>query len=246
MKGFASAVKTLTAIPFPGRGEEDLASSLYWFPLVGTLLGAILFSLTWSWAKLGGDGWPGGAAGLMILVEVWLTRGLHLDGLSDWADSLGAVKKGREERLAILKDVHTGVFGVVAVVLALLLRFVAYKRLIQVGEAAWVIPAMIYSRTAMVELAATLPYAREKAGMGSPFVHGAGPGHRLGAWLMAFFICLPFAPLAPVLLLATWIGCILIRRRYLASFGGITGDLLGTAGELVQISALLLIGLWRG
>lgn len=246
MKGLGSAIRTLTILSFPGKREEDLASSLYWFPLVGALLGLGLFGVSWLWAKLGGQGWSAGAAGLMVLVEVLLTRGLHLDGLSDWADSLGSVKGSREQRLAILKDVHTGAFGVVAVVLALLLKFVIYGRLIEVDKGIWVIPALICSRTAMVELITTLPYARKEGGMGGPFVNGARPSHRVASWLSALLISLPFFPLGPVLLLATCFSCVLIRWRYLTSFGGITGDLLGTAGEVIQIGSLLLIGLLKG
>ncbi len=48
------------------------------------------------------------------------TGGLHEDGLADTADSLGGYDPVR--RLEIMKDSRIGAFGVLALVLALLLR----------------------------------------------------------------------------------------------------------------------------
>ncbi len=244
MKGIGSAIRTLTILPFPAGQTEELASGLYWFPLVGALIGAVLWGVSWAWNWLGGGQWPAGCAGLMVAGEVILTRGLHLDGFSDWADSLAAVKKGKDERLAIMKDVHTGAFGVIAIVLSLILKFAAYARLCEVGAAILAIPALAISRGAMVELITTLPYARAQEGMGSPFVRGGSARHRVVSFVIALGTCIPFAPLGPLLLGLGLLFCIVIRRKYLASFGGITGDLMGTAGETVQIAVLFITALF--
>jgi adenosylcobinamide-GDP ribazoletransferase len=93
----------------------------------------------------------------------------------------------------------------------------------------------------MVELSASLPYARKETGTGAPFVEGAGPRHKLTAWLIAVVLV---APVGSPVLLALVIGFItakLLGRVYLRQLGGVTGDLLGAACEITE-TLLLFIG----
>ena len=133
MKGFVIALRTLTLILWPGKESEDLSASLPWFPIVGLFLGVILCGIGYLWTKLLLSQWMAGAALLMVGLEVWLTRGLHLDGLADWADSIGGFRE-REKRLAIMKDVSLGAFGVLALFLALMAKWVAFERILGTGS----------------------------------------------------------------------------------------------------------------
>ncbi|HEJ83120.1 MAG TPA: adenosylcobinamide-GDP ribazoletransferase, partial [Desulfobacteraceae bacterium] len=149
LNGLGTALKTLTAMPWPGRDGDDFATSLPWFPVVGLLLGAILYALSLPWELLPVAPWPSGVALLLTAADVCLTRGLHLDGLADWADSVGGLV-GREKRLAIMKDTALGTFGGLALILALLAKWIAFERLISCGNAVSLIPVFIISRTMMV------------------------------------------------------------------------------------------------
>ena len=106
MKGLRPAIRTLTVLPIRGGENETLADSLYWFAGIGFWVGffLFLFGSLWRWSLP--SPWPLGGAVLMVALEIGLTRGLHMDGLADWADSIGGF--GRQKRLAIMKDVSVG------------------------------------------------------------------------------------------------------------------------------------------
>ena len=92
----------------------------------------------------------------------------------------------------------------------------------------------------MVELITILPYARPGEGMGRPFVIGASTRHRILSHAATVLICIPFGPLFLLLFVLAWIQTRLFGRRCGRAFGGITGDLLGTANEMVEITLLMI------
>ena len=73
---------------------------------------------------------PFASAGLLSVILVtllaFMTRGLHLDGVGDTFDGLGA-GGDRDRILSVMDDSHTGVFGLVAIVLVLLLKIHALE-----------------------------------------------------------------------------------------------------------------------
>ena len=239
LDALGTALKTLTAIPWPGRDSEDFAASLSWFPAVGLLLGTILYGLSLPWRFLPISLWPSGISVLLVAADICLTRGLHLDGLADWADSLGGLQK-RERRLAIMKDSSLGAFGGLALIMALFAKWIAFERIISSGTVVCVIPVWVISRTMMVELMTTQQYARAGEGMGRPFVMNASARQRVLSHLAAIALCIPFGPCFVPLLGLGWIETRLFGIRCRHAFGGITGDLLGTADEMVEISLLMI------
>ena len=240
IRSLLAAFRTLTILSWPGKESEDLSSALPWFPVVGAILGLILYALARIGVALSIEPWHGGIAIIIVGVGVWLTRGLHLDGVADWADSIGG-SHSKEKRLAIMKDSHIGAFGVVALILLLFTKWLAIERLLSSGPIIWVVIIMVISRDMMVELITTLPYARPGEGMGRPFVEGASLRHRLISHILCLLFCLLFGPfgfaLWGVAMIITWI----FHIRCKNGFGGITGDLLGTANEMVEVILLVLL-----
>ena len=242
MKGLVSAIRTLTILPWPAKEEEDLSNALTWFPLVGLILGLILNLTGRFWLLLPISPWPAGGALLILGVQIWLTRGLHLDGLADWGDSIGGF--GRERRLSIMKDVSLGAFGVLALILALMAKYLAFERLMSSGSLAWLLPIMAISRGMMVELQTTLPYARKDGeGMAGPFLKGASNRHRVISHMLTAAIGLVFGPVGLGLFFLAWLITKLYGTRIRNQFGGVTGDLLGTANEILEIFLLVLCAL---
>ena len=114
------AIEFLTILRLRPRGAVSrpaaFAAATWFYPSVGLLLGAILALVDW---LLRHDLEPGVTAALLVALLAALTGALHLDGLADAFDGL-AGGRDRESRLRIMKDIHTGTFGTVALVLVLL------------------------------------------------------------------------------------------------------------------------------
>lgn len=248
LNGFITAMRTLTILPVPGREAERPADSLYFFPLVGAIIGGIVQLVVWSLAdKLN---WTGGAAFAGVAVLVWLTRALHLDGLSDTVDACLASPE-RARRLAIMKDPHIGAFGAAAIVLALLCKIVALERLATTQHLIWIAVPVILSRTVMVFVTVSLPYARVEGGKALVFFSGSKPAHFLLAGSIAVILCLLLAGITvPVSVAASLLAVALALILGLLAiwwmkraFGGATGDLLGFAGEMTECALYFFLAL---
>lgn len=237
LDGLRTALRTLTIIPAPGREGDDLASSLPWFPVVGLVLGITLALTGHIWVHLV-EGWSAGGALLLLMGAVFLTRGLHMDGLADWADALGG-RPDREIRLAIMKDPGLGAFGGLALILNLLSKWTALERLLAVGSPWLVLVPLVVSRTMLVELASTLSYARMEAGTGEPFVRGSSNRRRLSALILGGLIVMAWGKAGLLLFAAGWIVARLFAFHCSKVFGGVTGDLLGALNEILETGLLM-------
>jgi adenosylcobinamide-GDP ribazoletransferase len=243
MRGFITAIRTLTIIPLPGRGYERFSSSLIWFPAVGLILGLIIYGMGWLWIRRLGIDWPGGGAVVVLIGQAVLTRGLHLDGLADWADALGG-KPEKTSRLAVMKDPRVGAFGVIALVTALLAKWVAIDRMLSMGSFMWIVFIMIISRDMMVALMTTLPYARSGEGMASPFIKDIPNGHGTLTHIVCLFLCLFAGPIGLFFWGLGWVITRFLAVSYMKGFGGITGDLLGATNEIVEMILLFICATW--
>lgn len=217
--------------------EAEMSRSAAWFPLVGLAiglsLGAVLFVCRhWSVPL---------AAALALLTWVWLTGALHLDGLADLTDALGAAHRDPQRFLTVLTDPHVGTFGVVSIVLALILKWVGLTQLSGTTVLALaLIPA--WGRLGPLAWSRWLPPLQP--GRGERFAW-----HLHTSWIVFWSVALltASAVIAPVLLIgpmviAAW-GAWLHRR-----LGGVTGDCLGAGveiSEVVLLIALSLAGSWR-
>jgi len=238
--GLVTAVRTLSILPLPGRDAQSMASALPWFPLVGCVLGFMAYGCAMLASCLTGSTWPELAAFTALGAGIILTRGLHLDGLSDWADGFGSIAD-RERTLDIMKDPRVGVFGALALIVVLLGKWLAITRLFTHGGGTWLAGAFTVSRSVVVLLAVWLPYARPQGGTAAPFVSAARPVHFVAAILVSSGLLLALGGWKVLLLLGAGmlagslfgISC---RRR----LGGVTGDLLGAACEMVELAMLVL------
>lgn len=235
MRGLILALQFLTRLPTPTLKEyrpEWLADSARWFSVVGALIGALLAAALWLGARV--DPWLGALAALGVWV--WVSGGLHLDGLADLADGLGAAHRSRERMLAVMKEPHVGSFGVIALVLALIAKLVLLMLLAKSSANLWgLLLAPAWARLGAVWWSATLPPLA--AGSGARFAETTD-WRALG--LSAAILTGLSALLAPALLLAPlalwgW------RRFLLRRLGGMTGDCLGAGVECSEIVLLVLL-----
>lgn len=240
MRGLITAIRTLTIFPVPGRDADDLTNSLVFFPVVGALIGLITALASMCIGTI--LGWPAGAGAACVVLMALMTRGIHLDGLADVVDALGA--GSREHRLAVMKDPHIGSFGVIAVAVCLLVKYVSFSRLSDLDRHWWIIIPCVASRTVMVEIAACLPYARENEGTGKRFIEGARLKHFVIAAVIAGGLCFTVAGWHGLVMLAVscTVGLLLVQWMR-DEFGGATGDLLGMSSEIIETLALFISAL---
>ena len=239
MRGLVTAFRTLTIFPIPGKDAEDFAAALPYFPAVGAVLGLLAVAIAAAFTWLG---WAGGAGVVVTVALLLCTRGLHLDGLADAADAVGGGRT-RERRLEIMKDPHVGSFGAAAIGADLLIKASCLGRVASAHAWAWLIVAMTVSRTCMVLMAVTLPYARATGGTAAPFVRNASLRHLLYAVAAAGALCL-IGPSGLALLAIGAATALALRPGMRRAFGGITGDLLGTTNEVVECVLFILLGLF--
>lgn len=238
-RGLITAIRTLTAVPVGGgKDAESFSESLIWFPFVGLFLGLLLWltGAFWTWSI--GPEWPGGGAVAILAAQILLTRALHMDGFADWADGMGA--RDRTARLMVMRDPHLGSFGVIALVFDILAKWTALERVLVSGGLIIIVPISIISRTAMVSLMRSLPYARSGDGMARPFFHGISPAKERIAIGITLCMCLFFGPLGIALFAAGWIIGKVLELSFRRALGGVTGDLLGAGNEVVEILLLWL------
>ncbi len=237
MKGFLAALQFLTIFRIK-EIDNDFASSLYWFPAVGLIIGFLLCSVYWVWKLIGFPAWNMGISACIVAAEMLITFALHIDGLSDWADSFGA--KDRARRLEIMKDPTTGTFGIVAISLAILFRLLSVYRILAQEKIMCLLLAPIISRSMMVEMCVSMPYARAN-GKGAPFVNNASNKHRLVVFFSTFFLsCIVYQIKGLMLFFLSFLPVFFLKHIFRKDFSGITGDLLGATNELVTVFVLFL------
>ena len=232
MRGLILAIQFLTRLPTPQLRDfetTELPRSAHWFPLVGLLIGALLATALWLGSRI--DPWLG--ALMSLLLWVWITGALHLDGLADMSDAMGAAHRSRERFLAVLADPHLGTFGVVSLVVQLLTKLVLLMLLARSGNywALLLIPAWARWGTLVWARLPTL-----KPGLGERFGWQIDP--RV-TWLWGLLLA-ACSLIAPVLWCVPL--CVLAWRQFLLHrLGGMTGDLLGAGVEVIESTALLML-----
>jgi adenosylcobinamide-GDP ribazoletransferase len=242
---FALAWGLLTSIPLPvvpTHSSPSPGRAAAYFPLVGLILGGVLAAAGWLLYRL----LPADvAAALVLVVWVALTGMLHLDGFMDSCDGLLPPRE-RARRLEIMKDSRVGAFGVVGGVLLLLVKFTALAALPVESRLAILVAVPVLARWSMTWQMARYPQARFD-GLGVLFTTGLGWPQVAIASAVA---------VAAVILLLNWAGLILLAGAWLAAtmaaglamarLGGLTGDIYGATGEVVEAALLVIMtGLTR-
>lgn len=229
MKGLIIAAQFLTRLPLPAVRVDDgaFARSMRWFPAVGFIIGALLAGV----AAPIGDPW---IAALAVLVAwVGITGALHIDGLADLADAVGAGHRDPARLRAALADPHVGSFGVVAIALLLIAKLVLLHALLERGMILPLLLIPFAARIGPLAWARWLPPLHE--GLGARFGAAIGVRHILlwGAVLLGCSWTMPMLLATPVMI-ALW--ALWIRQR----IGGISGDGHGAGIELVEVALLAL------
>lgn len=236
---FATAATFLTRLPFARFGyaePERLAQSAPYFVVVGALVAAIASLAAWlslQWLPAALAPWAALAAGIVV------TGGFHEDGLADTADGLGGGFT-RERKLEIMRDSRIGSYAALALLVVLAGKYLALASLrpSQLFVALWL--GHVLARFAVLPLAAALGYARDGQTANKPVADGIGWHQVCAGGVLALVLLAPFGRLAAAAALASLVVVLLAGLYFRAQLGGVTGDLLGAANQLVELTCYLV------
>jgi adenosylcobinamide-GDP ribazoletransferase len=192
-------------------------------------------------------GWPGLVVGLVAVAGLALaTRALHLDGLADTVDGLGA-SWDRERALAVMRRGDVGPMGAVALVLVVGVQAAAIGALATEWSSPLGLGALVCCSRAMLAVVCRrgVPAART-SGLGAAVAGSVPPtAAATVSLLVAAVLALLWAELGGLwwagllTALATVAVGVLLVGWCVHRLGGVTGDVMGAAVE-VALTALLL------
>lgn len=237
---FRAALQFMTCIPagsVNSVSDDDRHGMLFWYPLVGAVVGLALILAEGVMSPL-----PALLqASLLVAVWVIITGGLHLDGLADSADAWVGGLGDRQRTLEIMRDARCGPIAVIAVTMTLIIKVAAlsafhnWVMLLFVPMAArlLIIPAFLW-----------LPYARV-SGLGGEIQQALTERAKtIGLIIIAI------GALAPSLFVSLWLWLLLVgasgavfllwRVAMLRRLQGFTGDCIGSLVELSELVLLLV------
>jgi adenosylcobinamide-GDP ribazoletransferase len=240
VSSFFAALEFLTIFPTPKRTEYSATEggpAAIFFPVIGFLLGLILVLVN---VFLQPFASPALSSVALVTILALVTRGLHLDGLGDTFDGLGA-GGDRERVLRIMDDSHTGAFGLIAIVLLLFFKIHAIE---SIEWERWraLLVAPVLGRWAMVLLGYRSQAA--KAGLGSTLIDHLKREHFFFATLIAAVLVAAFLRGVGIVMMV-WVAIFTLaaKKFFQGRLGGVTGDTFGAVGELSETSVFVFLAL---
>jgi adenosylcobinamide-GDP ribazoletransferase len=245
------ALGTLTAVPVTPPATVDrqrarvamVVAPLATIPLA---LGLVVVAGIGAWVDLP----PLVVALLALGVTIIGNRGFHLDGLSDVVDGMAA-SFDRERSLAVMKSGTAGPAGVVAIVLVVGIQAAALGAILADGEwtsAVLAGAALCVSRAALAICCARGFAPARQDGLGRLYTQTVPRWAALAIWLVAAAV---LAVLGERAGLEWWRGAIaagvaaatvlVVVRRAVTRFGGVTGDVFGASIELAFAAMLVVL-----
>lgn len=237
---FFLALGYFSRIPMPKwiiYSTENLNHASRYFTLVGWLLGfcvAGIYYLSHQFFSVNISIW------LCMLFSVLLTGAFHEDGLADTADGLGGGFT-RERKLEIMKDSRIGTYGVCALLMALIGKFILLQETTHIIICLAIAYAL--SRTVAVSLLFSMKIASD------PDTEKAKPmaqTQSLADKCMSLVMALPVIFLVDwktLLLLVVILVCIrqIAKMYFNQHLNGVTGDCLGATQQASELCIYLLL-----
>jgi adenosylcobinamide-GDP ribazoletransferase len=236
---FLSAIGFLTILPVPSSARTFDGKQVIYFPLVGLLIGGMLWAVDW---LLSCFAYTEVRVIADVLFLAIITGALHLDGLADSADGLFS-HRSREQILDIMKDSRIGVMGVLALIFCLLFKIGGIAGIKGSVSSLWLIIIPALSRTAQVLGLTLIEHVKPQSALATDF-------YQKKNWSALLFCPIP---LGLIFYLDFMMGLIALAAFFILISGlfyfykkmidGITGDTLGATTEIVEAFFFIFAGM---
>lgn len=237
MISFWIALQFLTVIPIHLKTMPTVqqnATSLLYYPLIGLLIGGILCG-----ASLLLQAVPIFLSSVILtVIWVWLSGGLHLDGLADTADAWVGGFGDRDRTLQIMKEPSCGPIGVLSLLIAILLKCAAISVILELQYFYALVLFPVLARTVPLILFLSCDYVREK-GLGTSIKHHLSKPASIVVIILIFLSSSLWGIKGIVSSVMALITIFILRRVFIRRIGGITGDTVGASIEIVEVTTLL-------
>lgn len=239
---FLILIQFMTRIPVFIKIEysnEKLGKSIKFFPLLGLIVGLILFGASIVFCKLVGMEplQRQIVALLIILVEIFVVGIIHLDGLADTFDALFSYTT-KDKMLEIMKDSRVGTNGAVVLILYFIAKILLISEILAI-DGRYLIIYPILARLSTSMNAGLGEYAR-KTGMSNGIIDENGLKEAIFSIILATILVVLIKGVKGIIITVIAILFILFfRRNVRKKIDGITGDTMGASLELVNLVVLM-------
>lgn len=244
---FKVAFAMFSKIPMPRADwtKENMKYMFCFFPFIGTVIGVLTVAVAYAGRRFGYQ--PGFVTALLVLVPVFVTGGIHVDGLLDTSDALSSWQE-RSRRLEILKDSHAGAFAVITACVYFILWLGAWSQL-QNNPKGICIMSMGYMMSRCLSGIGVITFPKAKSdGTVAEFSRNASEITARNI-LMVMFVILVALMLwvSPVMGVLAVLSALLVFWWYhhmaMKYFGGTTGDLSGFFLCICEVVMALVLAL---
>lgn len=207
------------------------------FPLVGLIIGGLQWVVCWVLIKI----LPVNIVVIFVLLTgIFITGGLHIDGLGDTCDGFFSFKS-KERIIEIMKDSRVGTYSCIAIIIDLLLRYASYHNLVLSNYSLAIIAAPVTAKTVYIFMFYIGKQAKA-AGTGNLFIGNVGKKELTTALLLGLIINSLMLGIADAFIItATSVIITFLFNKFCENkIGGLTGDTLGANNELVELLVLIL------
>lgn len=245
LKACAVAFSMYSKIPMPRFvwGSQDMKYHLCFFPLVGAVIGGIVF--LWNHVCTLIPFSDILKTFLAIAIPLIITGGFHVDGFMDTMDAIHSYQD-REKKLEILKDPHIGAFSVICVIIFFLFA-ISFSFEIKTFETLFTVCASFVISRELSALSVLLFPKAKKDGMVSVESKTEGKKTVIAVLLIELFAScttLLYLTLGKSLcgifsIAAMGLSFVYYYFMSRKNFGGITGDLAGFFICISELTALI-------
>ena len=240
-ENFLLMLQVLTRIPINKSlpcENTDFKRGANFFAIVGLVIGLIQFIVYSFLIKFFNLDI---AVIFVIIIDILITGGFHIDEFGDTCDGFFATK-GKDKIIDIMKDSRIGTFACIGIIINILIKFIGYTTILNNITSYIIILLPMISRVSIV-LISYIGKAAKEIGSGNLFINTVTFKEVIINYLLFILIAIFILDIKRLLIIViiSIITTILFNKYCNSKINGITGDSLGANNELVMLILLIVL-----